>query len=49
MKYNKDMRTGMILNEIINYPLMTAMGLSFIVFLLMPAAWQVSTTSVTFL
>ena len=31
------------------HPLMTAIGLSFIVFLLIPAAWHVSTTSVTFL
>lgn len=30
-------------------PLMTAIGLSLIHFLLIPAAWQVSTTSVTFL
>ena len=30
-------------------PLMTATGLSLIHFLLIPAAWQVSTTSVTFL
>ena len=31
------------------HPLMTAIGLSFMVFLLIPAAWHVSTTSVTFL
>lgn len=30
-------------------PLMTAIGRSLMAFLLMPAAWHVSTTSVTFL
>lgn len=31
------------------YPLITAIGLNLTVFLLIPAAWQVFTTSVTFL
>jgi len=33
----------------LSQPLITAMGRSFMHFLLMPASWQVSTTSVTFL
>ncbi len=32
---------------IINYPLITPIGLSLMHFLLIPAAWQVLTTSVT--